>query len=161
MTLAEQHRVQLAAYREHPERFVIGAAPAPEAAGGGLDQPAQKLTHQDAVGTTQTRSDDLRVVHAINTYEPLTQLGAHTSLGCLMIVDTLRRTSVASLRGGLWTLPGCGKPWTASKPSRNASAHGFPRALGKPADGRRFPTAPTGPAQAGSLYQGGLDYTRP
>jgi hypothetical protein len=156
MTLAEKHRVQLAAYREHPEGFVIGAAPAPEAAGGGLDQPAQKLTHQDAVGTTQTRSDDLRVVQAINTYEPLTRPG-----GWLMIVDTLRRTSVASLRGGLWTLPGCGKPWTASKPSRNASAHSFPRALGKPADGRRFPTAPTGPAEAGSLNEGGLDYTRP
>jgi hypothetical protein len=71
MTLAEKHRVQLAAYPEHP-RFVIGAAPAPEAAGGDLDQPAQTLTHQDAVGTTQTRSDDLRGVHAINTYEPLT-----------------------------------------------------------------------------------------
>ncbi len=31
---------------------------------------------------------------------------------------------------GLWTLPGCGKPWTASKPSRNAPVHTFPRALG-------------------------------
>ena len=31
---------------------------------------------------------------------------------------------------GLWTLPGCGKPWTASKHSRNASVHSFPRALG-------------------------------
>ena len=45
---------------------------------------------------------------------------------------------------GLWTLPGCGKPWTPSKASKKAPAHRFPRALGKPANGRRFSTAPTG-----------------
>ena len=45
---------------------------------------------------------------------------------------------------GLCTLTGCGKPWTASKGSKDSTAHRFPRALGKPADGRRFPTAHTG-----------------
>ncbi len=45
---------------------------------------------------------------------------------------------------GLWMLPGCGKLWTASKPSKHAPAHFFPRALGKPAYGRRLSTATTG-----------------
>jgi hypothetical protein len=44
----------------------------------------------------------------------------------------------------LWTLPGCGKPRTATKNSKNESVLCFPRALGKPANGRRFSTAPTG-----------------
>jgi hypothetical protein len=43
-----------------------------------------------------------------------------------------------------WTLPGCGKPWTAAKSNRHGPAHRFPRALGKPAHGRPFPAAPTG-----------------
>ena len=45
---------------------------------------------------------------------------------------------------GLWTLPGCGKPRTATKLSKNEPVHCFPQALGKPANGRRFSTAPTG-----------------
>jgi hypothetical protein len=35
----------------------------------------------------------------------------------------------------------------------------FPQALGKPANGRRFPTAPTGRAARGQLTNGGLALT--
>ena len=44
---------------------------------------------------------------------------------------------------GLWTLTGYGKPWTATKSSKKLRPP-LPTALGKPANGRRFPTAPTG-----------------
>ena len=53
---------------------------------------------------------------------------------------------------GLCTLTGCGKPWTASKSSKDEPAHRFPPALGKPANGRRFPTARTRPLRIPSIH---------
>jgi len=71
--LAERHRVQLAAYREHPERFVNGPPRLQKLEEAVWINPPEKTTHQDAVGTTQAKPDDLRVVPVINTYEPLTR----------------------------------------------------------------------------------------
>jgi putative transposase len=71
--LAERHQVQLAAYREHPERFVNGP-PRPQRLPPAVwINPPEKTTHQNAAGTTQTDSDDLQVVLPINTYAPLTR----------------------------------------------------------------------------------------
>jgi putative transposase len=73
VALAERHRVQLAAYREHPERFVNGPPTSqtlPEAA---WINPPEKPTHQDAVGTTEMDSPDIRAVPPFNTYAPLTR----------------------------------------------------------------------------------------
>ncbi len=72
----ERHRVQLAAYREHPERFVNGPPRLQRLTEAVWINPPEKTTHQDAVGTTQTDSDDLRVIPIFNTYVPLTRPGA-------------------------------------------------------------------------------------
>ena len=80
LVLAERHQVQLAAYRQHPERFVNGP-PRPQTVPEAVwINPPEKQTHQDAPGTTQTASDDLRVVPSINTYEPLTRSGVRQPL---------------------------------------------------------------------------------
>ena len=57
---------------------------------------------------------------------------------------------------GLWTLTGCGKPWTASKSSPKPAAHRFPRALGKPAHERRFSTSAHRPRQRDDHFSGGI-----
>jgi putative transposase len=78
--LAERHQVQLAAYRDHPERFVNGPPrlqTLPEAV---WINPPETMTHQDAPGSTQTDSDDLRAVRVINTYGPPTRPEARQAL---------------------------------------------------------------------------------
>ena len=80
VVLAERHQVQLAAYREHPERFVNGPPRLQTLPPDVWINPPDKPTHQDAGGTTQTISDDLRVVPRINTYAPLTRPEALTPL---------------------------------------------------------------------------------
>jgi putative transposase len=54
--LAERHQVQLAAYREHPERFRERAGQAAEAARGGLDQPTAET---DAPGCPKNDANGL------------------------------------------------------------------------------------------------------
>jgi putative transposase len=74
--LAERHQVQLAAYHDHPERFVNGP-PRPQRLPEAVwINPPEKTTHQDAPGSTQTDPDDLRAVPVISTYAPLTWPGA-------------------------------------------------------------------------------------
>jgi putative transposase len=80
VVLAERHQVRLAAYREHPERFVNGPPRSQSLPEAVWINPPEKATHQDAPGTTQTDSDDLRVVPTINTYGPPTRPGALTPL---------------------------------------------------------------------------------
>jgi putative transposase len=68
--LAERHQVQLAAYREHPERFVKGpprVQTLPEAV---WINPPEKTTRQDALGSTQRTEDDPEVVPILTTYAP-------------------------------------------------------------------------------------------
>jgi putative transposase len=74
--LAERHQIQLAAYREHPERFVNGPPSLERLPEAVWINPPEKTTHQDAPGSTQTDLDDLRVVPLINTYGPFTRPGA-------------------------------------------------------------------------------------
>jgi putative transposase len=73
LVLAERHQVKLAAYREHPERFVNGP-PSPQRLPVAVwINPPEKKTLQDAPGSTQTDRDDSKVVAAINTCAPLTR----------------------------------------------------------------------------------------
>jgi hypothetical protein len=62
---------------------------------------------------------------------------------------------------GLWTLTGCGKPWTATKSSTNAPAHRFPQALGSPAHGRRPSTSVHRPCLLGQSVKGGFFRCQP
>jgi len=78
--LTERHLVQLAGYREHPERFVSGPPSLQRLPEAVWINPPEKPTHQDAAGTTQTDSDELRVVPIVTTYMPLVRPGALTSL---------------------------------------------------------------------------------
>ena len=80
VVLAERHQVQLAAYREHPERFVNGSPRLQSLPHEVWINPPEKPTHQDAAGTTPTDLDDLKVVPTINTYAPLTRPEALTPL---------------------------------------------------------------------------------
>jgi putative transposase len=80
VVLAERHQVQLVAYREHPERFVNGPPRLQRLPEAVWINPPEKPTHQDAPGTTQTDSDDLRVVPLVNTYGLLTRRGARLAL---------------------------------------------------------------------------------
>jgi hypothetical protein len=50
---------------------------------------------------------------------------------------------------GLWTLPGCGNPWTASKLSRDEPVHSFPRALGNRQTDAGFAQRPQAHVQPG------------
>ena len=70
LVLAERHQVQLAAYREHPERFVKGPPKVQRLPEAVWINPPEKATHQDALGSTQTDRDDSEVVPIINTYVP-------------------------------------------------------------------------------------------
>jgi putative transposase len=78
VVLAERHQVQFAAYREHPERFVNGPPSVQRLPEAVWINPPAKTTHQDAPGTTQAQSADLRVVPVINTYALLTRPEALT-----------------------------------------------------------------------------------
>jgi putative transposase len=69
--LAERHQVQLAGYREHPERFVNGPPRLQRLPAAVWINPPEKTTHQDAPGSTQRDLDDLRVVPILSTYAPL------------------------------------------------------------------------------------------
>jgi putative transposase len=78
--LAQRHQVQLAVYRQHPERFVNGPPTLQRLPEAVWINPPEKMTHQDAPGSPQRGSDDLRVVPVINTYELLTRPGARQAL---------------------------------------------------------------------------------
>jgi putative transposase len=81
LVLAERHQVQLAGYREHPERFVNGPPRLQRLPEAVWINPPANTTHQDAPGSTQTDRDDPEVVHAINTYGLLTRPGTRQALG--------------------------------------------------------------------------------
>jgi putative transposase len=68
MVLAERHQVELAAYREHPERFVKGPPRLQRLPEAVWINPPEKTTRQDALGSTQTDRDDSEVVPITNTY---------------------------------------------------------------------------------------------
>ena len=70
--LAARHQVQLAAYREHPDRFVNGPPRLQRLPDAVWINPPEKTTHEDALGSTQTDRDDPEVDPTINTYAPLT-----------------------------------------------------------------------------------------
>ena len=72
LVLAERHQVQLAGYREHPERFVNGPPRLQSLPEAVWINPPEKTTHEDALGSTQTDRDDPEVDPTINTYAPLT-----------------------------------------------------------------------------------------
>jgi putative transposase len=80
LVLAERHRVQLAAYYDHPERFVNGPPRPlrlPEAV---WINPPETATRQDAPGATQPDPGNLRVVPSISTYGLSTRSGARRPL---------------------------------------------------------------------------------
>jgi putative transposase len=81
LVLAERHQVQLAGYREHPERFVNGTPRLQRLPEAVWINPPPNTTHQDAPGSTQTDRDDPEVVPAINTYGLLTWPEARQALG--------------------------------------------------------------------------------
>ena len=68
--LNARHRVRLAAYAAHPERFVNGPPRRQSLPPAVWINPPEKTTHQDAPGSTQRRPDDPEVVPACRTYEP-------------------------------------------------------------------------------------------
>jgi putative transposase len=68
--LAARHQVQLAAYREHPERFVNGP-PQPRTLPAAVWINPPKETQQDRPGSTIASLDDPEVVPLITTYAPL------------------------------------------------------------------------------------------
>jgi putative transposase len=66
----KRKQVLAAAFAAHPERFVKGTPqPAQLPSAVWINPPENKTAHQDAPGSTQTSSDDLRVDHACITYE--------------------------------------------------------------------------------------------
>ncbi len=70
LVLAERHQVQLAAYHEHPERFVKGP-PRPQRVPEAVwINPPEKTTHQDALGSTQRTEDDPEVVPILTPHAP-------------------------------------------------------------------------------------------
>jgi putative transposase len=71
LVLAQRHQVQLAAYRDHPERFVKGPPRLPRMPAEVWINPPAKTTRQDALGSTQTDRDDSEVVPLLTTYAPL------------------------------------------------------------------------------------------
>jgi putative transposase len=68
--LDARHRVRLAAYAAHPERFVNGPPRRQSLPNAVWINPPDKTTHQDAPGSTQRDSDDPEVVPVCRTYEP-------------------------------------------------------------------------------------------
>jgi len=68
--LAERHRVQIAAYLEHPERFVHGPPQIQKLPAAVYINPPEKTAHLDAPGSTQPTKDDPEVVPLLTTYAP-------------------------------------------------------------------------------------------
>jgi len=68
--LVERHRVQMAAYLEHPERFVNGPPRLQKLSATVWINPPEKTAHQDAPGSTQMSVDDPEVVPILTTYAP-------------------------------------------------------------------------------------------
>jgi putative transposase len=68
--LDARHRVRLAAYAAHPERFVNGPPRRQTLPPAVWINPPEKTTHQDAPGSTQADPDDSEVVLVCRTYEP-------------------------------------------------------------------------------------------
>jgi putative transposase len=69
--LADRHRVQLAAYREHPERFVNGPPRIDRLPAAVWINPPKETPQQDGPGSTIASPDDPEVVPLITTYAPL------------------------------------------------------------------------------------------
>ncbi len=72
--LAARHRVRLAAYAAHPERFVNGPPRRESVPRAVWINPPTKPTLQDALRSTQTGPDDPEVVPVCRTYEPCRRL---------------------------------------------------------------------------------------
>jgi putative transposase len=68
--LDARHRVRLAAYATHPERFVNGPPRRQSLPNAVWINPPENTTHQDAPGSTQRDPDDPEVVPGCRTYEP-------------------------------------------------------------------------------------------
>jgi putative transposase len=68
--LDARHRVRLAAYAAHPERFVNGPPRRQNLPNAVWINPPEGTTHQDAPGSTQRAPDDPEVVPVCRTYEP-------------------------------------------------------------------------------------------
>ena len=68
--LDARHRVRLAAYAAHPERFVNGPPRRKNLPNAVWINPPEETTHQDASGSTQRGPDDPEVVPVCRTYEP-------------------------------------------------------------------------------------------
>jgi len=69
--LADRHRVRLAAYREHPERFVNGPPRIDRLPAAVWINPPKETTRHDAPGSTTVNPDDQEVVPILTTYAPL------------------------------------------------------------------------------------------
>lgn len=74
-------------------------------------------------------------------------LGDAAFLAVAVPATTIRNRRFAPM--GLWTLPDCGKPRTASKSCAGASAHRFPQSLENRQTDAGFPQAPTGHSPLG------------
>jgi putative transposase len=68
--LDARHRVRLAAYAAHPERFVNGPPRRQNLPNAVWINPPAETTHQDAPGSTQRGPDDPEVVPVCRTYVP-------------------------------------------------------------------------------------------
>jgi putative transposase len=74
--LDARHRVRLAAYAAHPERFVNGPPRRQSLPNAVWINPPEKTAHQDAPGSTQADPGGPEVVPVCRTYEPCRQLQA-------------------------------------------------------------------------------------
>jgi putative transposase len=74
--LDARHRVRLAAYAAHPERFVNGPPRREYLPNAVWINPPEETTHQDAPGSTQRDPDDPEVVPVCRTYQPCRRLEA-------------------------------------------------------------------------------------
>ncbi len=73
--LGAHHRVRMAAYLAHPERFVNGPPERESLPPAVWINPPEKTAHQDVPGSPQTNLDDPEVVPACSTYGQFQKLG--------------------------------------------------------------------------------------
>jgi putative transposase len=73
--LERRHRACMAAYLEHPDRFVNGAPRRDTLPSAVWINPPEKTTHQVGLGSTQTNPDDPEVVTACRSYRSFETLG--------------------------------------------------------------------------------------
>jgi putative transposase len=85
--LDARHRVRLAAYAAHPERFVNGPPQRQNLPNAVWINPPEETTHQDAPGSTQQGPDDPEVVPVCRTCAPYRR----TSAGHLDMVNNAER----------------------------------------------------------------------